>query len=505
MIEKNIKINTTNKPGVTFETLKIFNQFDIDILFLEVLTEVIFVKFSLQDQTELTNLYNRLQSQSFTKSVTEINHFPSEIQTKQLKELFSKFEEAIVITDSKYKILFENDAFQKWNSQENKTLTQIFGQLPHLHAKNDFNSEELIELTHKKNTILNVSITSFISTISDDMNYIWIVYGNEEVQKKFIKPHYQTVNKLDDIIFKSNQMKQLIEIAKTISKTDVTVLIRGESGTGKELFARGIHQHSHRRSKPFITVNCSAIPDALLESELFGYEGGTFTGSLKDGKKGLFEQANTGTILLDEIGDMPFHLQSKLLRAIESKQIRRLGSEKEIDLDVRIIAATHQPLEEMIDNRLFRLDLFYRLNVHNIQIPPLRFRIEDIENLAYYFLEKFNTLFEKECFLSRDALTHLKNYHWPGNVRELENTIERSVFLSWENNISKNDLKINPRKFITEKKIDSIEGRSYKDLFNEFEKNVFSHPIFQNKTTREIANELGLSHTSVANKLRKFR
>lgn len=211
-----------------------------------------------------------------------------------------------------------------------------------------------------------------------------------------------------------------------VSTTDSTVLIRGESGTGKEIFARAIHNMSSRQTGPFIALNCAAIPDTLLESELFGYESGAFTGAKKGGKPGYFELADTGTIFLDEIGDMPIYLQGKLLRVLQEKSIQRVGGEKVKKIDLRIIAATNKDLEKMVSDCSFREDLFYRLNVIPLHIPPLRERGDaDILALTKYFMEKYGQHFDKPvCMLSEEAEKALLMYRWPGNVRELENAVE---------------------------------------------------------------------------------
>ena len=220
----------------------------------------------------------------------------------------------------------------------------------------------------------------------------------------------------DDIIYSSNHMKRCIQLAKQAAPSDYTVLIRGESGTGKELLAQSIHNYSHRSRAPFVAINCAALPETLLESELFGYEEGAFTGAQKHGKTGLFEQAQHGTIFLDEIGDISPNLQSRLLRVLQEKQVMRIGSDKIIDIDVRVIAATNADLEAKIKEGKFRTDLFYRLNVINLNVLPLRGRKEDILPLLKHFLGKSFSL------LSSSQKELLTTYHWPGNVRELENT-----------------------------------------------------------------------------------
>jgi two-component system nitrogen regulation response regulator GlnG len=245
----------------------------------------------------------------------------------------------------------------------------------------------------------------------------------------------------DEIVGTSRKMQEVFKLIGRIAKSDVTVLITGESGTGKELIAKAIHRYSHRRNKPFLAINCAALPPNLLEAELFGYEKGAFTGAVSS-KKGIFEQANGGTIFLDEIGELELSLQSKLLRVLQEKEIRRIGGNKTIRVDVRIVAATNKNLEREVKKGNFREDLFFRLNVVNVEIPPLRERREDIIPLAIYFIKNFSKEFKfpvKE--LSENAVEWLLGYDFPGNVRELENMILRAMLLSPVDVIDVKDLK----------------------------------------------------------------
>jgi two-component system nitrogen regulation response regulator GlnG len=245
--------------------------------------------------------------------------------------------------------------------------------------------------------------------------------------KEELKDRYQLEK---TIIGNSPAMREIYKTIGKVAPSDVTVLIQGESGTGKELIARAIHFNSKRLGKPFIALNCAAIPKDLLESELFGFEKGAFTGATER-KLGKFEQANGGTIFLDEIGDMPIDLQSKILRVLQEKEVTRTGGNQSIVVDVRIVAATNQDLEESVRRKEFREDLFYRLNVIPLQLVPLRERSEDIPLLVEYFLAKICTELDsppKRC--SPEALRFLSGYAWPGNVRELENTLKRAVILS---------------------------------------------------------------------------
>jgi two-component system response regulator AtoC len=246
--------------------------------------------------------------------------------------------------------------------------------------------------------------------------------------------------RFENIIAKSSKMQRVIEVIKIVAKSNATVLITGESGTGKELVARAIHSQSHRRNKPFVAVSCAALPESLLESELFGHEKGSFTGAYAQ-KKGKFEFANGGTLFLDEVGEMSANIQVHLLRVLEEKEFTRVGGNEPSRVDVRVISATNKDLRKAIEKQEFREDLYYRLNVVNIELPPLRERKEDIPLLAEHFLYKFAIENQKEITgFSPEAMEFVLDYDWPGNVRELENAIERAVILAKDSIITIGDL-----------------------------------------------------------------
>jgi two-component system response regulator PilR (NtrC family) len=246
-------------------------------------------------------------------------------------------------------------------------------------------------------------------------------------QHRLLQSHFSQQNAIHNIVGHSPKMKELFHAIETIGATQSTVLITGESGTGKELVAKAIHLNSNRNELPFVSINCGAFPETLLESELFGYMKGAFTGATIN-KKGLFEVADKGTIFLDEIGEMSLSMQVKLLRVLQEKKFRRVGGTEEIPLDVRIIAATNQNLQKLMNENRFREDLYYRVSVIPLEIPPLRERKGDIAALADHFLQKFNLQMQRSILrISEDALHCLEQYDWPGNVRELENTVERAV------------------------------------------------------------------------------
>jgi len=256
-----------------------------------------------------------------------------------------------------------------------------------------------------------------------------------EELKRRLKSRY----KIENVIGQSDRMQEVFEAVHRVSASKATVLLRGESGTGKELIAKAIHYMSQRAKEPFIRLNCASVPEGLLESELFGHEKGAFTGAVSS-RKGKFELADRGTLFLDEIGDLPVNLQPKILRVLQEREFERVGGERTIKVDIRLIAATSRNLEELVRTGRFREDLYYRLNVVPILLPPLRERKEDIPILIEFFLRQFNRENRKNISISPEALRILLDYHWPGNVRELENTIERLVVMSKGNEVKASDL-----------------------------------------------------------------
>lgn len=308
-----------------------------------------------------------------------------------------------------------------------------------------------------------------------------------------------------EIIGYSSSMQKLFNIVKQLANSDAPVLVSGESGVGKELVAKALHLNSKRKHNPFVAVNCAAIPDSLLESELFGYHKGSFTDA-KTSHKGLIEQANKGTLFLDEIADLAIKLQPKLLRSLEEGKIRPLGSEREIDVDIRLVTATNKNLESEISVGRFREDLFFRINVVQLDIPPLRSRLSDLPELSQHFITRFNPENKKSVGgLSSHALEMLLNYNWPGNVRELRNVIERAVALTQTDKIIVEDL---PHKIQSYQNDDLIfESGNPEALLTleEFERRYIIHAskaLRGNKTA--ISKTLGLDRKTLYRKLKKF-
>ena len=300
-------------------------------------------------------------------------------------------------------------------------------------------------------------------------------------------------------------MKSVLVKAKKVSSYDASILITGETGVGKDVVAKYIYENGSRCNKPFMQINCTEIPYNLMESELFGYEPGAFTGALKKGKRGIFELANGGTIFLDEIGELPLDLQVKLLRVIQNKKIRKVGGTEDIKIDVRLITATNRDLVSLINKGKFREDLYYRINVIPIFIPPLRERKEDLIPLVLYFLDKNNEINKENKKLSEDALKVLYEYDWPGNVRQLKNIIERVFILSKGSIIQKSDL---PEDLLPIEKMPNLynfeAGMSLNGLVKEYEKNILIDVMKKTNTSKEAAEILGIDASTLSRKKQKY-
>jgi DNA-binding NtrC family response regulator len=320
-----------------------------------------------------------------------------------------------------------------------------------------------------------------------------------EVLKQQISQKFEALHFLGN----SPQVQQILSLIEQVAPTKSNVLILGESGTGKSLVAELIHKNSPRRDGPFISINCAAIPETLLEAELFGYKKGAFTGAVAD-KKGLIELANGGTLFLDEIGDLPLGLQAKLLKFLETYEFIPLGDVQKKKVDIRLISATNKNLEELIEEGKFREDLYYRLSVIEIKIPPLRERKEDIPVLVYYFLEQASKQHNKKIKgITNEALSYLLNYDWPGNIRELRNVIERAVILARDEYILPHDL---PEKIIKSSPSPEIGvGKSLKEAIEEYEKTIILNTLkFCNYDKERAAKILDIDLATLYRKLKKF-
>ena len=328
---------------------------------------------------------------------------------------------------------------------------------------------------------------------------------NEYEELEYYREEFQNQNRVDNIIGSDTKFREIVKECLKVAKTDIPVLLTGETGTGKEVMAKALHTNSLRYDKPFVSIKCAAIPFELLESELFGYMDGAFTGAKRGGKKGKFQLANGGTIFLDEIGDMPSSMQAKLLRVLQEKEIEPLGSEKSIPLDVRVVAATRQDLEAKMKDGSFREDLYYRLSVFNIHIPPLRERSGDSLELAEFFLDELNHKYKTYKTFSKAVKAYFLKYQWPGNVREVNNVVQSAYAISTENIIDINDI---PARMLQQEKpainLDKNK-KSLGQMVDDYEKEVILELLKKHKgNCLEAAKEAGIHKSNFYRKLQKY-
>ncbi|QGP91572.1 Anaerobic nitric oxide reductase transcription regulator NorR [Neomoorella glycerini] len=462
----------------------------------------------LQDISALENAYNELSA------VKALNN--------ELESIIASSYDGIVVLGRDKHVLRFNSSYERilgeagCNFQENKYLDDIFQQVTH-HKKPA--TVKVITAAGRDVLITGNPVFTEEGTIARvvvnirDMTELNRLQAELEQNRDATARLTTELNELrarlletEKIIFKSKQMERIVEQAIRVAHVDSTVLLTGESGVGKEVIAKIIHRTSPRHNGPFVQVNCGAIPENLLESELFGYEEGAFTGATRGGKIGLLECANGGTVLLDEIGEMPLNLQVKLLRILQDQQLFRVGGRKPIALNIRIIAATNQDLRQLVAEKRFRQDLYYRLNVVPIEIPPLRERKEDILPLARAFLQKYNQRYGLNKQLGEDVFAAFISYTWPGNVRELENLVERLVVTTEEKVITCKSLPA----YICKDRGQGGVTIYVDDLIplNEatriLEKKLISRALQEHHSLRRAGESLGIAHSTLLRKAREY-
>lgn len=340
----------------------------------------------------------------------------------------------------------------------------------------------------------------YVTSVARDLTEI-IELKNKISNVQSNLEYYKKLQFEDTFIGDSQPMRQVKYMISQIADIDATVLINGETGTGKEVVAREIFKKSSRKDKPYIRINCAAIPENLFESEIFGYEKGAFTGALSKRKVGLLEMANGGTVLLDEIEELPLLMQSKILRTLQECEIVRVGGSENVKIDVRFIATTNKNLETMIANNQFRQDLFYRLNVFSINMPPLRERGDDIETLSWTLLKRFNEKYKKIKNFTPSAIARLKLHDWPGNVRDLEHTVERLVVIGEGNNITEEEVELS---ISGERIFEKCKLSSLQHAVDVTEKRVIENAVKKYKSSRKVAEALGVSQPTILRKAKKL-
>ncbi len=456
------------------------------------------------------------------------------ILSEAFKKLLKESDVGVTVIDKDGKLIYLNElTIKKYPNLPNfligKGITESFPKSKLLNLlKNPKNAEKYsIESLKNNNKVvinrfpiideLNNTIGAF-STTKDVKHYQELELN---IRKNLQEKGHLAKYSFDDFITANEQMKHLINIAKTYSSSSFPILIQGESGTGKELFAQSIHNASARKNGPFVALNCSTLTESILETELFGYSDSSFTGARKGGKIGLFQEAHQGTLFLDEIGEMPLSFQSKLLRVLQEKEVRPVGSSKIIPIDVRVVAATNKNLREEVENGNFRLDLWYRLNVLSVNIIPLRERPEDIAAFSKYYIKKFKNI---DLSSELDILIDLmKNYNFPGNIRELENILERFVLTiqsvygenfggpesikNFFENYTSEFTRLNkplPEKNNTHKQ-ETDKKSSARELFEEHEKMEIQNLLIKYNGSRSlVAKELNISVSTLRRRMIKY-
>lgn len=417
-----------------------------------------------------------------------------------LNEIINNIEEGIIVFNRNKKISNINEISKKILEINKKNEEDINVQI-----KPTGNMVlDLMEYTVQVDDNFIDVIGKIYNINNDEYNEIFIFKDKEVAQQKAITLAItKETFSLNSIIGNSKEIIKLNEKIRRIASSKSTVLITGESGTGKELYARALHNESERVDGPFVAVNCAAIPENLLESELFGYVKGAFTGADPRGKIGKFEQANNGTIFLDEIGDMPLYIQVKLLRVLEQREIIRLGSNKVIDINARVIAATNKNLEEMVKNNTFREDLYYRLNVIPVFLPPLRERNGDVKLLTHCFIDKFSRLFAKKIVaISQNFWSAIEKYDWPGNVRELQNTVEYVINVMGEDGKINNELL--PAKISNSTRATKYDYCDMEYLEKEMLKKAIEMYGSNGESKKVIAEKMGIGIATLYRKLKKY-
>lgn len=461
---------------------------------------------------DLTNFLGKMADLISNKLKAQIKTEELELEKKKLEILLNSMNKAVVSIDKegnidKYNVKFKEIFNMRDDNIDGENIFQLldFIKKP---STNDLKKHKTGVFYYKENSrnLKGIYNVSEIAVKNKLKGYVIDFIENKDAIKNYNKINKDYKITLDNIISESEIMEHTKQKALIASKSNSTVLITGESGTGKELFARAIHNHSDRADNTFVTVNCAAIPDNLLESELFGYEEGAFTGAKKGGKLGKFEIAHKGTIFLDEIGDMSLHLQGKLLRVLQERELDKIGGKSNILIDVRVIAATNKNLVELVEKGQFREDLYYRLNVIPITLPALRQRKDDIPLLIDYMIKEYAHKLNKDVIgIEDDAKKTLIDYSWPGNVRELQNVIEYSINMSDSSLLNLDIIPNNIKsKYYDEKSNKCEEIRTLEDLEKEEISKALNKFKHYKKDKELVAKSLGISRATLYRKLEKY-
>lgn len=468
------------------------------------------------------------------QDISELEHISSELQatrdlSHELTAIIESSFDGIYVTDGNARTIRVNRAYERLTGLGRKDLLGrtmhelvaqgIFNESVTLKVLSSRRPESLIQQVKSGKTFMvtgtpvfdeNENISLVVTNVRD-VSELHRLQKELNAMKSLQTRYLEELTRLktrtgghEKYIIISKKMADVHALALRLARVDSTVLIQGESGVGKEVVADLIHSASPRKDHPLMKISCAAIPEHLLESELFGYSEGAFTGAKKSGRPGLFETADRGTLLLDEIGEMPLGLQAKLLRVVQEKQCLRIGSSDPVSVDVRILAATNRDLKKMVVQKTFRKDLFFRLNVVPVHIPPLRERKEALAGFVQHFLAGLNKKYGYDKTFTPKAMDCLYQYDWPGNVRELENLIERVVVVTQGREITPENLPAQLRESSVSHPLPRYHYTSLKSAMNEFEKTVISQVLAEQGTTRKAARVLGVNQSTIVRKAGRY-
>lgn len=510
------EIITEDRMGITVEILQEIYEVKINLISVEVFPKKVCLKIQYIDEYKKNTLKEKISGIKGVIEISELELLYYEENERRLLAVMDSVDQGIISIDKNFKIGIFNNYCEKFFrcSKEEVLGTDIRNLIGNnapitdlVQSGSKYDNVQFIVKSQKEESHY---ITSGRPIKNDDNKTLGAVVSLKDMDDAMELVDIISASKegaFKEIVGNSLAIERVKKLISTVAKSNSTVLLRGESGTGKELFAKAIQGLSDRRDKSFVTINCAALPDNLIESELFGYEKGSFTGAINSGKDGLFKEADQGTMFLDEIGELSTVLQAKILRVLQEGVIRKIGSNKEEQVDVRIVAATNRNLEEMIKKQQFREDLYYRLNVIPINIPSLKERLEDIPILAKFFIDKLNRKVNKKIKGAElEFINRLMEHDWPGNVRELQNIIERAMNLCQGSFLTVDTLMMD-LKYSKEKIIPSLcveNELKLREIVEFYERQAIIKTLEKSKSFRKAAKVLGVSHTTIINKINKY-
>jgi len=500
-----LNILCEDRLGMTQEILNTIVKKSWNLTAMEMVSQKIFVHFEERGESFETICFS-LKSIQGVKDVLEVDLLPSELKRNHLNALLSKLPDPLVDIDFKGEILVANTAAEiAFGIEKTKLIGNKIHELIGISINKILPSEETSFEVSCSNKQYLMDITP-VYTQSKTTGAVIVLRSPQRLGQQISAISANKGENIESMVGQCHQMKLIQQQTIRFAKLDLPVLVIGETGTGKELLARALHESGPRAKAPFLAINCATLAENLLESELFGYAPGAFTGSKQGGKPGLFELAENGTVFLDEIAELSVYLQAKLLRFLQEFTFRRIGGTQEIKVNVRIVCATHKDLDEMIATGEFRDDLFYRLNVLSLNLPPLKERAEDIPALTQRFAINAAEQVNISCpQFTQSAITRLQNAPWPGNIRELQNVIFRTLAMVDKNVIDHDDICFTSLSSEhTKNTVQSKEVISLESAIDSYEKALLQELYLSHSSTRKLAHRLNVSNATISRKLNKY-